>query len=108
MSHKLTTLAGPNVKTSTINPKYPPKKSTPTGIDPAYPNKNFVKSCYENKNDMEGYHKYMWGDMEMSMYGENKPPQRKASGYGHSIGQRAGKLRTSGKGHRIGASKRAK
>lgn len=77
-----------------------PKKSTPKGIDPAYPNKNFVKASYENKGDMEGFSKYMYGD-----YTQNDSTlKKKASGYGHSIGQRAGKLRLSGsKGaHRLG------
>lgn len=77
-----------------------PRKSTPKGIDPAYPNKNFVKASFENKDDMDGYYKYMYGD-----YTQNDSVlKKKASGYGHSIGQRAGKLRLSGAAgaHRIG------
>lgn len=82
-----------------------PKKSHPKGIDPANPNKNFVKACYENHNDREEFFDYMYGSFTNPMfpndYGERT---RKASGYGHSIGQRAGKLRTSGasNAHRIG------
>lgn len=76
------------------------RKSTPRGIDPAYPNKNFVKTTFENKGDMDGFNEYMYGS-----YTQNDSAlKKKASGYGHSIGQRAGKLRLSGKAgaHRVG------
>lgn len=75
-----------------------PRKSHPKGIDPAYPNKNFVKACYENKGEDPWPHIYGYS------MGSEPVGSRKASGYGHSIGQRAGKLRTSGnpKAHRIG------
>jgi hypothetical protein len=74
----------------------PRSKYKPKGIDPAYPNKNFVKASYENKG--EDYYA-----QEYTGFFAAKPP-RKSSGYGHSIGQRVGKLRLSGdpKAHRIG------
>lgn len=80
-----------------------PFHSHPKGIDPAYPNRNFVKMSYTNKGDDSGFFDYMYG-------GSSYPgtfsdaPGKKASGYGHSIGQRAGKLRLSGKAgaHRLG------
>lgn len=77
-----------------------PTKSHPKGIDPAYPNKNFVKASFENKNDMDGFYKYMYGDFKQN----DSTLKKKASGYGHSIGQRAGHLRLSGASgaHRIG------
>jgi hypothetical protein len=77
-----------------------PRKSTPKGIDPAYPNKNFVKTSYENKGNMEGFSEYMYGSYNQDDFILKK----RASGYGHSIGQRAGKLRLSGKAgaHRVG------
>lgn len=70
-----------------------PRKSHPKGIDPAYPQKNFVQAAAENHG--EDYFQYMY---------PMAPPVKKASHFGHSIGQRAGKLRLSGmKGaHRIG------
>ncbi len=80
-----------------------PRKSHPKGIDPAYPNRNFVKMTYDNKGDDQGFFEYMYGG-----YGypgnDSTKVGKKASGYGHSIGQRAGKLRLSGKAgaHRIG------
>lgn len=72
------------------------KKSHPKPIDPAYPQVNFVKACAENHG--ESFSEYMY-DMPGT-----EDSKRKASGYGHSIGQRAGKLRLSGdpKAHRIG------
>lgn len=82
-----------------------PRKSHPKGIDPASPNKNFVKASYENHNDMDGYYKYMYGDNGYGLGGQPVSPQGpKTSGFGHGIGQRAGKLRTSGnpRAHRIG------
>ena len=91
MSHKLSTISGTPIKEQ--NPKYPPKKSTPKGIDPAYPQKNFVKACYDNKGDTQGFYDYMYSG---SMYGDNPTRDRKPSNFGHSIGQRAGKLRLSG------------
>lgn len=83
----------------------PPRKSHPKHIDQAYPQVNFVEACYENKNDKEGFSEYMYprGIFSKGIY---SPPDTtpKAHGYGHSIGQRAGKLRLSGKAgaHRIG------
>lgn len=77
-----------------------PRKSHPKGIDPAYPQKNFVEACYDNHNESrEGYFEYMYGGAQV--------PTKKASHYGHSIGQRAGKLRLSGMAgaHRIGKRK---
>lgn len=83
-----------------------PRKSTPKGIDPAYPNKNFVKTSYENKDDMKGWYKYMYGDGGAGLYGDggHGTTRKTSHAHGHSIGQRAGKLRMSGmKGaHRIG------
>ena len=78
------------------------KKSRPKGIDPAYPQKNFVEACYDNHNeDRSDYFEFMYGP---SSYPQPIGRDRKSSSYGHSIGQRAGKLRLSGtKGaHRIG------
>lgn len=76
----------------------PRSKYKPKGIDPAYPNKNFVKASYENKG--ENYYEHIYSMFPMG----GGEPTRKASGYGHSIGQRAGKLRLSGNpsAHRIG------
>jgi len=83
-----------------------PRKSHPKGIDPAYPNRNFVKMSFDNKNDPDGFFEYMYGGSGGMYPGSDssKEGRKKASGYGHSIGQRAGKLRTSGKvgAHRIG------
>lgn len=80
-----------------------PRKSHPKGIDPAYPQKNFVDAAYDNHNETrEDYYKQVYGE---HIYPQStKPRETKASHYGHSIGQRAGKLRLSGmKGaHRIG------
>lgn len=74
-----------------------PRKSHPKGIDPAYPQKNFVQAAAENHG--EDYYESLY-----PMYGSAAAPVKKASHFGHSIGQRAGKLRLSGmKGaHRIG------
>lgn len=79
--------------------KYP-AKSIPKGIDPAYPNKNFVKASFENKGDMDGFYEYMYGSYKQN----DSTLKKKAFGFGHGIGQRAGKLRLSGKtgAHRIG------
>lgn len=102
MTHKLSTIPGPGTKDmNTKGKKYPPKKSKPTGIDPASPQKNFVKASFDNKGDGDGFFEYMYGG---SSYYGGEPIKKKASGYGHSIGQRAGKLRTSGdpRAHRIG------
>lgn len=73
------------------------RKSHPKPIDPAYPQTNFVKACAENHG--EDYYEYMY-----PMAGNGTPLPQKSSGYGHGIGQRAGKLRLSGKpgAHRIG------
>lgn len=79
-----------------------PRKSHPKGIDPANPNRNFVEMSYANKGDEEGFREYMYGDYKYPF--TNTPSPKKASGYGHGVGQRAGCLRLSGmKGaHRIG------
>lgn len=78
------------------------KKSHPQGIDPAYPQKNFVQASYDNHNDKKSYMEYMY-----PFYGMDDAKQPKSHGYGHSIGQRAGKLRLSGMpgAHRIGKRK---
>ena len=78
-----------------------PKKSHPRGIDPAFPQKNFVKAYYDNHNEPDGFSDYMYG-RNFSLGAPAEP--KKSSNFGHSIGQRAGKLRTSGnpKAHRIG------
>jgi len=75
-----------------------PKKSHPAHIDMAYPQVNFVKACSENHG--EDYYEYMYG----SYPGKIESQSHKSSGYGHGVGQRAGKLRYSGnpKAHRIG------
>lgn len=77
-----------------------PRKSHPKGIDPAYPQTNFVEAWYEN-HDMN-YSDYMY-----PMYNASPTKEPKSSGYGHGIGQRAGKLRLSGmkNAHRIGKRK---
>lgn len=80
-----------------------PRKSHPKGIDPAYPQKNFVDAAYDNHNETrEGYYEHVYGTHEYPR--STKTRETKASHFGHSIGQRAGKLRLSGmKGaHRIG------
>jgi hypothetical protein len=81
------------------------KKSTPKGIDPAYPQKNFVKTYYENRGDMDGFYDYMYGG-GAGLYGEggSGTTRKKSNVHGHGIGQRAGKLRLSGTpgAHRIG------
>ena len=102
MTHKLG--AVPPLKMDTKGKKYPPKKSHPKGIDPAYPNKNFVKAHYDNVHDGEGFYDYMYGSNTIFPGGGKPIGSRKASGFGHSIGQRAGKLRLSGaaNAHRIG------
>lgn len=81
-----------------------PRKSHPKGIDPAYPQKNFVEAYYDNHGIKDKYYEYMYPGFGP----DNKPMPNKSSGYRHSIGQRAGKLRLSGMpgAHRIGARKR--
>ena len=83
--------------------KYP-KKSTPKGINFAAPNKNFVETWYDNHNESRAeYYDYLYsGTLD-----PNNQHSRKASHFGHSIGQRAGKLRLSGTpgAHRIGKRK---
>jgi len=81
-----------------------PRKSHPKGIDPAYPNRNFVKMTFDNKGDDQGFFEYMYGGNGYPGSKSTQDGSKKASGYGHSIGQRAGKLRLSGKAgaHRIG------
>jgi len=74
-----------------------PRKSHPNGIDFAAPNKNFVKTSFENKGIEQDYWEYMYPIGGIS-------PGKKASGYGYNATQRVGKLRMSGnpKAHRIG------
>ncbi len=85
-----------------------PRKSTPKGIDPAWPNRNFVNMSFENKNDMDGFYRYMYDDTRGfgTGLGGEKPKEgpSKSNVHGHGIGQRAGKLRLSGNknAHRIG------
>lgn len=86
-----------------------PKKSYPRHIDPANPQTNFVEATYLNHGDKEGFHEYMYGPSGTFKNGKYTPPpspgqHRPAHHYGHSIGQRAGKLRLSGVSgaHRIG------
>lgn len=82
----------------------PKSKFKPKGIDPAYPNRNFVKMSYENKGENYYEHLYPMHSMGQS---PSVRENRKPSHYGHSIGQRAGKLRLSGTAgaHRIGKRK---
>lgn len=81
-----------------------PKKSHPHHIDMAKPQVNFVEACAINHG--ENFFDYMYGNAGVP-YGSG-PPAPKSSGYGHGIGQRAGKLRLSGSpgAHRIGARKK--
>lgn len=85
-----------------------PKKSHPHHIDPANPQVNFVEASYINHRDKEGFFDQMYGPMRGSMYDKFDPPAKKSSSFGHSIGQRAGKLRTSGasNAHRVGQRKK--
>jgi len=78
------------------------RKSHPKPIDIANPQENFVKACYENHNDTEGFYDYMYP--RMSINGETPAKTKAHNTHGHSIGQRAGKLRLSGTAgaHRIG------
>ncbi len=81
------------------------KKSTPKGIDPAYPNRNFVKTCYVNHDDMSGFYDYMYGTPEGNFgVGGQGTTRKKSNVHGYGVGQRAGKLRYSGasNAHRIG------
>lgn len=80
------------------------KKSHPKGIDPAYPQKNFVVASAENHG--EDKFEALYGGTH-NPWTQNTEINRKASNYGHSIGQRAGKLRLSGMAgaHRIGKRK---
>lgn len=73
-------------------------------FDPANPQVNFVKATFENKGDRDGFYKYMYGDYSCGPMGEGYNVRKKASGFSHGVGQRAGKLRLSGsKGaHRLG------
>lgn len=90
-----------------------PKKSYPKPIAVAYPQENFVEAYeFNRKPSVRSPLNGTWEgrDMENNDYmKESKPKEyRLATGaphtYGHSVGQRAGKLRLSGaKGaHRIG------
>lgn len=95
---------------SAKNPKYPPKKSCPTGIDPAYPQKNFVRASFANKNktdaNNEEYYNYMYGipGAKRRMEGRSESEKKPHNVHGYSAMQRVGRLRTSGSGkaHRIG------
>lgn len=89
------------------------KKSHPQPINPAYPQENFAEAFEFSKKpsvrspvDKWSYDEHMKED---SYYKKSRPKEHRLvigspHGYGHSIGQRAGKLRLSGmKGaHRIG------
>jgi hypothetical protein len=85
-------------------------KFSPKGIEIAYPNRNFVRTAIVNRGGSQAdvYEEmYGWGmGVANSMPGTDSANagRRTPSGYGHSIGQRAGKLRLSGnsKAHRIG------
>jgi hypothetical protein len=82
--------------------KYP-TKSTPRGIDPAQPNRNFVEMYYANRGDKDGYSEYKYPPIgEMDTWPFRSVPEKKPHSFGGS--QKAGKLRVSGtKGaHRIG------
>jgi hypothetical protein len=84
-----------------------PRKSHPKGIDPAFPQKNFVEASFLNKGEKDEFRDYMYGTYNINLekfVTDDDRNQKKPSGFGHSIGQRAGKLRYSGtKGaHRIG------
>lgn len=83
-----------------------PKKSHPHHIDMANPQVNFVEASYINHRDKDGFFEYMYPSDSYS--GKFDPPAKKASGFGHGIGQRAGKLRLSGSSnaHRIGQRKK--
>lgn len=84
-----------------------PRKSHPKGIDPAYPNRNFVDMTYVNHHDtQDGLMEEKYGPFNQ-FNNSTAPRERKASHFGHSIGQRAGKLRLSGTpgAHRIGKRK---
>ena len=80
-----------------------PKKSHPYKIDMAYPQKNFVEAGAVNHG--ESYADAIYGPAVPMC--QDPPPahyRKPHNTHGHSIGQRAGKLRLSGmKGaHRIG------
>lgn len=86
-----------------------PRKSkyVPTGIDPANPQKNFVEATFKNKGDDRGFSDYMYGrydDKQGIFVNNDNRNNKKASGYGHSVANRSGKLRLSGSSgaHRIG------
>lgn len=90
-----------------------PRKSHPKGIDPAFPQKNFVEATFINKDENDKFRDYMYGSYNVNLnkfMTDDDRNGKKASGFGHAIGGRAGKLRLSGmKGaHRIGASRGAK
>lgn len=76
-----------------------PRKSHPKGINPAYPQKNFVQASFENKGEKDKFFDELYGSYPLA-----GPSPSKTSHFGHSIGQRAGKLRLSGnpRAHRIG------
>jgi hypothetical protein len=80
-----------------------PRKSTPKGIDPAQPNRNFVEMCYANKGDGEGYSKEMYPPIGKVDTWPFRPAREKSPArFGGT--RNAGKLRVSGRSnaHRIG------
>lgn len=90
------------------------RKSYPKPVDIAYPQENFVEAYEFNRktsvrSPVEGYEYRAHMREDDNYYKESKPKEHRLvigapHGYGHSIGQRAGKLRLSGKSgaHRIG------
>jgi len=72
-------------------------KFVPKGIDPAYPNRNFVKMHYDNKGDPQGFFDHMYGPSRVIN-------QKTPHGFGHANKHRVGKDRNSGnpRAHRIG------
>jgi hypothetical protein len=93
---------GPGAQLNKAPTPKPRSKFTPKGIDPAYPNRNFVKMSYTNRGDDQGFWDYMYSPSYPGT--DANKPGKKSSGWGHGIGQRAGKLRLSGNksAHRLG------
>lgn len=84
-----------------------PRKSHPHHVDPVNSQMNFVKATFVNKGEGDKYYEHLYGPFTIGP--PNAPtPGPKSSHFGHSIGQRAGKLRLSGKtnAHRIGSRKK--
>jgi|SRR4029077_5402546 len=88
------------------NSKYPPKKSCPTGIDPEFPQKNFVKTSFDNKGQKDEYYKYMYGDymVDSRMTGRQASEKKAHNVHGYKSSEKQGRLRLSGSGraHQIG------